>query len=193
MTIKDKYGVAKQASKREIARVSRSLACDRPDIHILQYPDYFYRQELRNEYAEFIKNLCAWDWFCTMTWQSLVHPESALKLFHMFVHKLNKRVYGNRYYLKEGLGVFCCIAIEMQLRQVLHIHSLVAGVSRNISFTEFAQWWQNRAGSCNIDAYDSNRDAGQYLSKYVAKSSEIEFYGNTKQVTACEVPELLFR
>lgn len=161
--------------------------------HVLTRPDYFDRIELRNAYADFINHLCTWDWFCTMTWKSLVHPESALKLFYLFVHRLNKKIWGNRYYKGKDLGVFCCIAVEKQFRQVLHIHSLISGVPNNILYTDHALWWQRKAGSCEIEHYNYSRDAGSYLSKYVAKDAEVEFYGNISMVTNYEVPELLMR
>jgi hypothetical protein len=163
------------------------------DIHVLTRPDYFDRKDLRDAYALFIHNLCMWDWFCTMTFKDLVHPESAMKSLKVFVHRLNRSIWGHNYYKCNNLGVFCCIAIEKQLRQVLHLHTLICGVPMNIRYTDFALWWQRRQGSCQITPYDSNRDAGQYLSKYVAKDSEIEFYGNTKMVEYYEVPDFLFR
>jgi hypothetical protein len=194
----------KKEVSRDRARARRSVALARSGSatiirgwskygHVLQYPDYFFRKELRDAYALFIHNLCRWDWFCTMTWRDLVHPESALKFFKVFVNRLNTKIWGRHYYRHDTLGVFCCIAIEKQLRQVLHIHTLICGVPMNISYTDFALWWQRRQGSCEITPYDSNRDAGQYLSKYVAKDSEIEFYGNTKMVDYYEVPDFLFR
>lgn len=61
-----------------------------------------------------------WDWFVTLTFREHVHPERADKLFRVWISKINRELYGHRWY-KRGDGVYWARALEYQKRKVLHL------------------------------------------------------------------------
>jgi hypothetical protein len=155
-------------------------------------PDGCYpKQWLRQKWGDFLYGL-PWDWFVTITSKEPLHPETLDKLSNQLIHKLNRDIYGQTYYKKPNVGVLVAKAIEMQKRDVLHCHMLIAGVPTNFYRKEYWSWLWHKKGCVNkIEAYDKDRGAGYYLSKYVAKEANIEMYGNTSLSTDRFIPERL--
>ncbi len=118
-----------------------------------------------------------WDWFCTLTFRNEVHPEAAAKRFAVFVSKINRAMFGPRWW-KKGDGARWVRALEYQRRGVIHYHALLGGVG--LSEMRRFQWihtWHELAGYARIEPPRDGRAVHRYCSKYVAKGGEIDIGG----------------
>jgi hypothetical protein len=154
--------------------------------------DYYVRLNLKREWADFLYSLNGlWDWYGHLTFKDPVYPESADKLFNVFMNKLNREIHGKRFKDIPATGVLWAKAIEKQKRDVLHFHFLCGGIPNWVQRTDYWQWWFDHAGRNEIVPYEKERGAGYYMSKYVGKEGEIEIGGNTKLIDYLEVQESL--
>ena len=122
-------------------------------------------------------NRWQWDWFCTLTFRDLVHPEAAAKRFLVFTAKINRNLYGSRWW-KHGKGVSWARALERQRREAPHFHALLGGAGlselRRLSWMDT---WQDLAGFARIEQPRSLEAVQRYCTKYVVKGGEIDLGG----------------
>ena len=132
--------------------------------------------ELRDGWTELLTRY-QWDWFLTMTFREAVHPEAADKLWRVFVSKLNRDLYGHRWYRNPDTAVYWVRALEWQKRGVLHYHAL-AGDTHSLNVQASRRWWKEVwyeiAGIARIDRVFGIDDVAAYVSKYVVKGGEID-------------------
>lgn len=116
-----------------------------------------------------------WDWFCTLTFRDMVHPEAAEKRFRLLVNLMNRELYGSRWY-KRHLGLKWVCATEYQRRGVIHFHALCSDVSqlRRLSYMDK---WNELAGYARIEEVHNTDAVYRYVSKYVIKGGEITLGG----------------
>lgn len=121
-----------------------------------------------------------WDWFCTLTFRGdAVHPESAAKRFGVFSCKINRSLYGNRWY-KRGLGIRWVRALEMQRREVGHYHALVGGSGVvELHRLSWMDSWNELAGFARIERPRNRGSVVSYCVKYVTKGGEVDIGGPT--------------
>ncbi len=126
-----------------------------------------------------------WQWFVTFTFKEAIHPEAADKLYRVWINKLNRAIYGQRWRKKPPQGVKHVRALEWQKRGVLHYHALLA----NVGFENRERWasvWEelgedSKAGFIKIDQYDQSKGGAEaYLSKYVTKGGQVDVSENFK-------------
>lgn len=134
------------------------------------------RKKLQKEWAEYLSTY-HWQWFVTLTFRFPPHPEQAFKSFRYWVHYLNRKLYGTRYY-KKTTGIFWTLALEYHQSGVIHFHALVGDVEDlNIRFSRktAAEKWNEIAGYARIyPINDQMKAVTNYVSKYVVKGGEIE-------------------
>ena len=137
-------------------------------------------QLLRDAWAEFL-SAYTFQWFATLTFETNVHPEAALKRWRFYTNQLNRALYGRRWQKKEHGGVYWILGIERQKRGVIHFHALMGAVN---DLNEIASrlacmdYWNELAGFARIEAIRSNEAALRYVTKYVVKGGDIEFSKN---------------
>lgn len=123
-----------------------------------------------------------WQWFCTLTFRDMVHPESADKRFRTLISKLNRELFGPRWSKKPNETAYWTRGIEYQKRDVLHFHALVGCHSRDLnSCTTRRQWadeWNELAGFARIEKIRSAKEAARYVTKYVTKGGQIDLSPN---------------
>jgi hypothetical protein len=129
---------------------------------------------LRDDWVVFLRRW-TWQWFCTFTFRDMVHPESANKRFHLFVSKINRELYGQRWF-KKGKGVLWVRALEYQRRGVIHYHALFAGV-HDLRRLTWMDTWNELAGFARIEAIRDTMAVRRYVSKYVVKGGELDLGG----------------
>jgi len=117
-----------------------------------------------------------WQWFCTLTFRDVVHPESADKSFRYFTSKLNRQLYGPRWFRKAHGGIPWVRALEYQRRGVIHFHALFADVEgvRRLSWMDE---WDHIAGYARIEAIKDKWRVRRYVTKYCLKEGEIKLGG----------------
>ena len=120
------------------------------------------QKQLQEAWAAF---LCQWEWqwFATHTFREEVHPEAAHKRFRVFVSKLNRSLYGPRWY-KKNKSVQWVRALEWQRRGVIHYHALYANVGNARRLT-WMDTWDRLAGFCRIEKIERQDAVAKYCSK----------------------------
>lgn len=108
-----------------------------------------------------------------------VHPESAGKTWDVFIHELNRKIFGQRYWKRPTEGVSWARASEYQVRGAIHYHAVIGRVPPEIRRLDLMDKWNARAGYARIYPYEVGRGAEFYLSKscYAWKKGEIDLGG----------------
>jgi len=123
----------------------------------------------------------SWDWFATLTFRGEVHPEAADKRFRVWVSKINRALYGPRWW-KHGQGVRWVRALETQRRGVIHYHALLGGVGvdelRRLSWMDE---WNRLAGYARIEPPADGAAVRGYCAKYVAKGGEVDVWDGARR------------
>jgi len=132
-------------------------------------------RDIRVAWCEFLSQW-DWQWFCTLTFRDIVHPEAADKSFRYFTSKLNRQLYGPRWFRKAHGGIPWVRALEYQRRGVIHFHAMFADVEgvRRLSWMDE---WDEIAGFARIEAIKNKWKVRRYLTKYVLKDGNIELGG----------------
>lgn len=159
----------------EQPRVRFRLPCSNESSNAIENKYY-----LPQEWANWIEGLSDWSWFGHFTFKGLPHPEFADKTWKLYTHKLNREIFGCRYY-KYPLekGVTWARASEYQKRGSIHYHALMGRISEDVDRFKYMEEWLQLGGICRIFPYDKMRGAEFYLSKsaYAWKHGEIDIGG----------------
>lgn len=133
---------------------------------------------LPNQWSQFLSQY-SWNWWTTLTFRESVHPEAAGKVFDLWVHQLNKEIFGNRYYKKKNLGVIWARGTEIQNRGAIHYHLLMGNIPDRVRRMDYVDLWFNMAGIGRIFDYIPSHGAESYMSKstYAWKRGEIDLGG----------------
>ena len=135
------------------------------------------RPDLVSAWSTYVESLGTWDWFATLTFRSEVHPESADKRYRVWCSKINRELFGNRWW-KRGRGVRWIRALELQRRGVIHFHVLLGapglGDLRRLRWMDV---WDDLAGWARIEPPRSAGAVRRYCAKYVVKGGEIDIGG----------------
>ena len=144
-----------------------------------------FKSRVRDGWAELI-NRYPWEWFVTLTFITNIHPEAALKAMKHWINLLNVELYGRRWRKKPPYGVYWAACIEYQLRGVIHLHLLMAGVQNARRLTYMDTWLNlgNKNGFARVEPVQSQTKASNYLCKYVVKDGDIYLSDNLPDVTA---------
>jgi hypothetical protein len=146
------------------------------------------RQALRNAWSEFLSPI-PFQWFATLTFETNVHPEAALKRYRRFTNDLNRSLYGRRWEKLANAGIHWIVATERQKRGVVHLHALMGDPNDLNLIARRLTWmdrWAEMAGFARIEAIHSDDAALRYVTKYVIKGGDIDFsrnLGGTGQLT----------
>lgn len=135
--------------------------------------------QLQRDYAELLmRPEWGWDWFGHLTFREPIHPESADKVFNKWVHQINRRVFGVRYWnRKQTDGVLWARGLEMQRREVIHYHFLMSRVPGELGRFEMMEAWDKMAGYARVYPYERAKGGESYVVKYAAKGGEVDFGG----------------
>lgn len=162
---------------------SKNLENRRCSVKMRTKDKYFLKskmsQRLSKAWASFLKKLdriVRFKWYATLTFRFPTPVEKAKKCFERWIHKINRKKFGTRYY-KKHKGIHYVIATEYQQRGVVHLHCLIADVEDQTP-SSWAKEWNKIAGFAKIEPYDRNLGACYYLSKCVKKDGEIDISSN---------------
>jgi len=132
-------------------------------------------KDIRNAWCQFLGRW-QWEWFCTLTFRDIVHPEAADKAFRYFVSQLNRQLYGPRWYRKAYGGLPWVKGLEYQRRGVIHFHCLFADV-KNLRRLSCMDRWNHIAGYARIEPISDKWAVRRYITKYSLKEGETELGG----------------
>jgi hypothetical protein len=133
------------------------------------------RFELPQAWAEFLEPF-KWNWFATIAPSDNPHPESLDKLYDLFIHNLNRSLYGQHYWKDKRKGVFWARATEYQNRGAVHHHALIGGIPDYENPVTWRNWLYSHSTMSKIEPYRPEAGAEYYLSKsaYAWKRGEID-------------------
>lgn len=134
---------------------------------------------LLNEYADYLRSLEPYSWFCTLTFSESVAPEQADRCLARWARRLNERILGRRYRRRKIPGISWIRALERQKRGVLHIHALMEHPGLSEIPLKFAcDLWSGickKSGTSKIEKYDPKRGACGYIGKDIFNDGDICF------------------
>ncbi len=113
-----------------------------------------------------------WVVFLTLTFRNEIETEIALKLVKQLIRILNVNVFGKHYtnFVRHSYFSYM-IGIEFQKRGVIHFHILI---DRPVNFDLIKRFWNSCAGYAECSIIRNNENSVYYVTKYAAKSGEIE-------------------
>ena len=130
-----------------------------------------------------------WHWFITLTFRLAhcsamggVHPEKADKAFRVLISKINREIYGVRWYKRPDGGITWARGQEFHKDGRLHFHAVAAAPTADLNNLtrrmRWVDWWWSQFGIARIEMPQSQEDICGYVSKYVTKGGEIDFSPN---------------
>lgn len=142
----------------------------------------------RDAYAEMLARQ-PWHWFVTLTFKpdherptGGVHPEKADKAYRVLLSKINRDIYGTRWYKRPDGGLMWARGQEFHKDGRIHFHALVAAPDADLNTLTrrmwWVDWWWKEFGIARIEPPRSQEDVNQYVSKYVTKDGEVDFSPN---------------
>lgn len=132
---------------------------------------------LQGAWVEFLDRW-DWAWFCTLTFREAPHPEKADKVFRVWISKMNRELYGSRWY-KHGDGLRWVRPTEYQERGAIHYHPLVGGPDmEKLRRLSWMDEWEDLAGWARIEPPAHGAAVREYVCKvYSVKQGEIDLGG----------------
>ena len=131
---------------------------------------------LQQGYIELL-NRWRWDQFVTNTFRTELHPEKADRLWHRWISKMNRHLYGHRWD-KRGQGLYWCRTREFQKRGVTHFHGLIGGHGAlTLDRYRWEEEWFRSAGIARMEKPISINAVQSYITKYLFRGAEIDFGG----------------
>ena len=123
-----------------------------------------------------------WDWFTTLTFNDSVHPEKAEKLFRVWISRLNKDLYGRRWFNREPHGTHWLLTIEFHKSGSIHLHALVGNTkdARRLSWMDNWHELDYKSGFARVEPITYKGAATRYVTKYTTKGGELFFSGNLR-------------
>lgn len=164
---------------------NQGVCSESSEYSIVENSDPVKLKNLPEVWATFL-NQPEWEWslyghftFRDTINQQMVHPEYAGKAWDRFIHKLNREIFGCRYYKRASDGVTWARASEDQRRGAIHYHAIIGRVPGEIRRLDLMDRWFEMAGIARIQAYEVGRGAEFYMSKscYAWKRGEIDLGG----------------
>jgi hypothetical protein len=111
-----------------------------------------------------------WDLYGHLTFRGTPSDRQAEDAFRKWIHKLNRRLYGQTYW-KHHSGVRWVRGEEVQQREVVHYHVLVghgpvtAPFGRTLTVEYARQAWFRLAGDGLVEIYHPAKHGIAYLAK----------------------------
>lgn len=138
-----------------------------------------FRLRLRQAVCEMILS-CPEPWvmFCTFTFQTDVHPERAIKLFRVWTMKLNRDLYGPRFWKHPAMkGLLWVLAVERTKNWRVHLHAIIGGndAGKVHRLRSMELWEKLGGGFARVEKMRTVGAAAAYCTKYVLKEDELTF------------------
>jgi hypothetical protein len=136
-------------------------------------------------WADWIESLSSWKVFGHYTFRDYPHPENAEKTWRLYIHKINRKLFGQNYWKhKETKGITWARGSELQRRGAIHYHALLGNISGDIDTRELKEMWWTIGGICRVWIYQAHLGAEYYMSKntYAWKSGEVDIGGPVNQL-----------
>ena len=117
-----------------------------------------------------------WSWWCHLTFTQPPTWVNADKIFRRWMNKLNRRTFGRNYYRRPNQGLRWLRGVELQQRDAIHFHVLVAGDPK-MHHEEAVRDWVKKAGDAQISVYDPTLGAANYIVKEYAACGNLDMGG----------------
>jgi len=115
-----------------------------------------------------IKFLAAHEWclYCHLTFPSRSRKVSANRSFDVWIHDLNRRMFGHRYWKRGIVGISWARGSERQERGDVHFHALL-GNCKIITPEHAEERWKKitKGGNAKIEIFDASKKGIEYIVK----------------------------
>lgn len=109
------------------------------------------------QYAVWLDQLTDWTYWATLTFRDAYSTESARRAMNVFLNATSPAI--------------CWWGVEQgEVGGRTHIHCLL-DFKTPIMAQAVWQWWFDRYGRAHVDAFDQEKGATHYVSKYVTKEA----------------------
>lgn len=161
-----------------ISEPTNELTCPVPEAAASNY-------HLPQVWADYLNSFNPWSWYGHLTFRGYPHPETAIKTFDLWTHKLNRRLFGCRYYKHPEKGITWARGTELQRRGSVHFHFIAGRIPDDVNRFDWMDEWYELGGISRIYPYEVSRGAEYYLSKstYAWKRGEVDLGGPLPQLT----------
>jgi hypothetical protein len=135
-------------------------------------------------WAEYIEGLSEWSWFGHFTFRDYPHPERADRTWKLFTHKLNRKIFGTRYWKHpHEKGITWARGSELQRRGAVHYHALLGRIPGDIDRFKYMDVWYDLGGISRIFPFEKSKGAEYYMSKnsYAWEKGEVDLGGPLMQ------------
>lgn len=105
-----------------------------------------------------------WQWYCHLTFRRRVSVDRALMTFRHWMHKLNRKQFGNRYVSRGHEGIRFVRGLEWQNRGAPHFHAMLIDCDR-LAIEAAVAAWQQLAGDAMILKFDHSQGGAFYVAK----------------------------
>lgn len=141
--------------------------------------------ELPQVWADYLNRFNPWAWYGHFTFRGDPHPEQAVKTWDLWTHKLNRKLFGVKYWKHPERGVTWARGTELQRRGAIHFHAIIGRVPGDIRRFDWMDEWYKLGGISRIFPYEANRGAEYYMSKstYAWKRGEVDLGGPLPQTS----------
>ena len=131
-----------------------------------------------DEYADWIAQAHAWQWFVTMTSRKRTHPEALFKTFRLAVNLMSRHYLGRRPKLHHR--IVWVAALERHKSGNPHLHALMWHRDDLNRFSptsrkEFKATLEHLSGWAKVELPARNGSVCGYVAKYLAKDGELQF------------------
>lgn len=165
--------------KRELAGQRKDQANE--GLHEATTSNY----HLPQVWAEYLNKFNPWSWYGHFTFKDYPHPERAVKAWDLWIHKLNREIFGCKYYKHPEKGVTWARGTETQGRGSIHFHAILGRIPEDVRRLSWVDKWYEMEGISRIYAYQADAGAEYYMSKstYAWKRGEVDLGGPLPQMS----------
>lgn len=132
-------------------------------------------KHIRDAVAGFVRQF-DWDWWCSLSFKNPPSIDRADSAFRCWMNTLNRCTFGRNYHRRPNQGLRWLRGVEIQQREAIHFHVLVAG-SPKLHCRTASQLWRKLAGDAVIRVYDNTLGAAEYLIKHYASTGNLTVGG----------------
>lgn len=161
-----------------ISKPQHKLACQGTEAPASNY-------HLPQVWADYLNSFNPWSWYGHLTFRGYPHPETACKTYDLWVHKLNRYLFGCKYWKHAEKGITWARGTELQRRGSIHFHLIAGRIPGDVNRFHWMDEWFKLGGISRLYPYKVSKGAEYYLAKstYAWKRGEVDLGGPASQFT----------
>lgn len=107
-----------------------------------------------------------WQLYCHLTFPSCSSEHTAERSFAVWIHDLNRKEFGHRYWKRDGVGLTWARGSERQERGDVHFHAVIGNCRRITPEIAIARWKKITEGNAKIELFNASKNGIEYIVKH---------------------------